>query len=380
MLEPSANSPPHLELAQQYRVSEETLRLFIDSVKDYAIFLLDPHGYVMTWNEGAQQIKGYSASEIIGKHFSNFYPQEQRDARHPEEELQIARQTGRYQEEGWRVRKDGTLFWANVVITALYENGELVGFGKVTRDLTERKNAEQRREADQKIIAESIDELQRMAYVVSHELQAPIATILRYSNLLKVRYSDRLGEDANEFIAKTTDAGKLVSRIVDDLWTYARISRPSHSIETVYTDKIVDEAAEELQDCLAAGELTHGRLPAVSGNKAQLGYLFKELIQNAVKYRGEKPPRIQIEAQAESGGWLFSVHDDGIGIDEVFRKDVFKFFHRLNGGIETNSTGMGLAICKKIIQHHGGRIWFESQPNQGTTFYFWIPEQRLSVG
>jgi len=356
--------------------NEQLFRLLVSSVKDYAIFVLDPEGHVMTWNEGAQRIKGYSAEEIIGQHFSKFYPPEAVEIDHPANELKLARETGRYEEEGWRVRKDGTLFWANVVITALREeNGDILGFSKVTRDLTERKQAEELREENTRLIGESNEELQRLAYVVSHELQAPIYTISRYSGLLSARYKDRLGDDANEFIGKITGSSDLIGRMIDDIWIYARIAKPNLEREMVYTARALEDAITELRGELNGDEVTHGDLPSVFGNKQQLVYLFKELIQNSIKYRAASAPKIHIDAVREKQGFLFSVSDNGIGIDSVYINDIFKLFHRLqSGGPDSTGTGMGLAICKKIVQQHGGRMWCEPQV-KGTKFCFWLPER-----
>lgn len=356
--------------------NDEIFRILVSAVKDYAIFVLSPEGLVMTWNEGAQRIKGYTHAEIVGKHFSVFCTTEAKANRHPDHELEIARQTGRYEEEGWRVRKDGTKFWASVVITALYDKDQLIGFAKVTRDLSERRLAEQLREENMRQVAETNEELQRVAYVVSHELQSPLATIIRYGNLLAVRYKDRLGADANDFIDRITYSSKLINRMVDDLWTYARISKPNPDRELVFMRKAVDSALSELDNSVGDNEVTIGELPSIEGNKQQFVFLFKELIGNAARYRGTSPPRIHVDAQASDGGWMISVADNGIGIDQVRSNEVFTLFHRLEGRPEPSATGMGLAISKKIVEQHKGRIWFESQLGQGTTFYFWLPERQ----
>lgn len=363
------------QLVRHVRESEEIFRVLVNSVTDYAIFVLDRSGHIMTWNEGAQRLKGYSADEIVGRHFSTFYTEEARAIGHPDRELELAIEAGRYEEEGWRVRKDGTMFWANVVITPLYDKkNELIAFGKVTRDLTERKIAEQQREENSRLLTETNEELQRLAYVVSHELQAPMATILRYGNLLSVRYKDRLGDDANDFIQKITSASKLVAKMIDDLWIYARTSAPQSDVELVYLKNVLTEVSEELKHDLEGAEIIYGELPSVPGNRRQLFFLFKELISNAVKYRRAEPPRIEISARSDAEGHLISIKDNGIGIDKVYSEEVFKLFHRLEGSPESSSTGMGLAICQKIASQHRGRIWFESQLGYSTTFFVWLPE------
>lgn len=362
--------------------NEHLFRLFVNSVRDYALFMLDPQGNIMTWNEGAQRIKGYTAEEIIGKHISTFYTQEAKDRKHAQHELAVAKAEGRYEEEGWRVRKDGSMFWASVIITAVYNNGDFIGFSKVTRDLTERKVLEQQREEHAQALGESNEELQRLAYVVSHELQPPISTISRYGNLLTVRYKDRLGDDANEFIGKITGASRLVARMVDDLWTYARITKPHQTDEQVWMESALSEAlaelrhSEEFKDKISDATVTHGTLPRIWGDREQLVFVLKELVRNAVRYRGAEEPRVRIEAESDRDGFLFTVRDNGKGIDPVLIPEVFKVFHRLEGGPEPHASGAGLSIVRRIVLRHRGTIKLESQRGVGTTVKLWLPNEQ----
>lgn len=354
---------------------DSLFKLLVNSVRDYAIFALDPTGHIMTWNEGAQRNKGYTAEEIIGKHFSIFYEDDARASNHPQYELEQATAHGRYEEEGWRVRKDGTKFWANVVITALWVDGHLVGFAKVTRDLTDRKRLEEEKERHALALQETNEELQRLAYVVSHELQAPIATITRYCNLFSVRYRDRLGDDANDFLDKMGSSARLIGHMVDDLWTYARTSKPGTAQDTVSLNHALSDALDEIKGS-EKYELTSDRLPTIKGNRRQLTYLFHELISNSIRYRGPAEPKVHISAEETADGYNISVKDNGIGIDPVYSNDVFKLFHRLQGGPDADATGMGLPICRKIVQQHNGRMWFDSEFGAGTTFHIWLPKQR----
>ena len=354
----------------------ELFSLLVSSVKDYAIFMIDPEGNVVTWNEGAKRIKGYDASEIIGKNFSIFYPIEKRRAGHPAEELEIAVRQGRYEEESWRIRKDGRAFWANVVITAVYDNeGKHIGFAKVTRDLTERRRREQEREVMAQTLATSNEELQEVAYRISHELQPPLAAIVSYCKLLSVRYQDRLGADANEFMGKMSEASMLISSMVDDLWTYARVSKVGQQKQPVDMNRALADARAEL-GVLDVETVSSADLPIVQGNLQQLTFLFTELIHNAIRFRGPMLPRIEIKVTEADSGWLFSVKDNGRGIDKVAEGDIFKVFHRGKEDSESASAGMGLAICRKIMEQHNGRIWFESQVGRSSTFYFWLPGNR----
>lgn len=380
------------ELRQTKRELQKSLhdlasfKLLVASVRDYAIFMLDPGGVVRTWNDGAKRIKGYSAEEIIGKHFSTFYTEESKASQHPQKELKIACAEGRYEEEGWRVRKDGTLFWANVIITALYENGELVGFAKVTRDLTERKNAEKAREKAFEEMTKASEELQELAYVISHELQEPVTAITSYSTLLASRYEGRLGSDADDFLSRIRRGARKTARLVDDLWTYARITKPGSLKTGLSSGNILREAKEALHDLIESSgcQLVHSpyaSFPAIEGIKEQMLYVFKELITNAIKHnQAGTTPRIEISAEHERNGWTFTFADNGPGIDKFFAQQVFGMYRRLDGKSDETATGMGLPICKKIIEaQHGGRIGFESKQGSGANFFVWLPESSSST-
>jgi PAS domain S-box-containing protein len=342
--------------------------------------MLDPEGNILTWNDGAQRIKGYSANEIIGKHFSVFYTPESNAKRHPQKELEIATAKGRYEEEGWRVRKDGSLFWANVLITALFDKDKLVGFAKVTRDLTERKNAENARDKAFKEVAALNEELQQLAYVISHELQEPLASMTSYSNLLASRYQGRLGSDADDFLHRIQSAAKMTGRLVDDLWTYARVSKPGTLQIDLNFGTILNEAKDELKQTIqrtnARIDCADTKFPTVHGNKEQLVYVVKELLNNAMKHhKGPGNVRIEISVTQERNGSTFSFKDNGPGVDKFFSSQVFGIYQRVDAKPSESGTGMGLPICRRIIEdQHKGRIGFESVAGEGAKFFFWLPE------
>lgn len=367
------------------KVDDQIFRTLVSGVKEYAIYVLSPEGIVMTWNEGAERIKGYTLDDVLGKHFSIFYPKEERESGHPENELRLALKHGRYQEEGWRVRKDGTKFWANVLINPLYDDdGKHVGFAKVTRDLSERRHAEQSRERMALNLAESNSELQRLAYIISHELQEPLAKISSYSNLLTVRYEGRLGEDADEFLNHIKHSGRMISLMVDDLWTYARVTKPDISFESINVGTILNEAEEALKKEIEESGAkivmpSPSSFPTIRGSRQQLFYVFKELIENGIKHHSNAgAPVIEITAEKERNGWTFKFKDNGPGVDKFFANDIFKIYQRLKGKPDETGTGMGLAISRKIIeQQHNGLIGFQSVDGAGATFFVWLPEERM---
>jgi PAS domain S-box-containing protein len=332
---------------------------------------------IVSWNQGAERIKGYRAEEIIGQHFSRFYGAEDLRNGVPARELQQATETGRFEGEGWRVRKDGSRFLANIVITALRdEKGRLRGFGKITRDITERRQAE---EALMKTMAElkrSNEELGQFAYVASHDLQEPLRMVASYTQLLAQRYKGRLDSDADEFIGYAVDGCNRMQRLIQDLLSYSRAGMNIGTLRKIPVEKALEEAMANLQVTIkeSGAVVTHDSLPVIMTDDAQLVQLFQNLIGNAIKYHGTEAPRVQVSATNNAGNeWIFSVRDNGLGIEPQYFERIFILFQRLHGQKEFEGTGIGLAMCKKIVDRLGGRIWVDSQPKHGSTFFFALP-------
>ena len=323
------------DLAEEaLRGSEERFRLIVSNVKDYANIMLDTEGLIVSWNQGAERIKGYRAAEIIGQHFSRFYGAEDTRNGLPGLELKQAATTGRFEGEGWRVRKDGSLFLANVVITALRdEKGRLRGFGKITRDITARRQAE---EALMKTMAElkrSNEELGQFAYVASHDLQEPLRMVASYTQLLAQRYKGRLDSDADEFIGYAVDGCNRMQRLIRDLLSYSRAGTNIGALREISGEKALEEALTNLQVTIkeSGTVVTHDSLPAIMTDDAQLALLFQNLIGNAIKYHGTESPRIHVSATNNAGQeWIFSVRDNGLGIEPQYFKRIFILFQRLH--------------------------------------------------
>jgi PAS domain S-box-containing protein len=358
------------------RQSEERFRLMASGVKDYANIMLDPDGLVVSWNEGAERIKGYQAEEIIGQHFSRFYSVEDIRNATPSFELEQATKNGRFEGEGWRLRKDGSRFLANVVITALRdEKGRLRGFGKITRDITERRKSEEHLTKTMEELKRSNDELGRFAYVVSHDLQEPLRMVASYTQLLAQRYKGRLDSDADEFIAYAVDGCNRMQGLIQDLLSYSRAGGDGEALRVVSAENALQKALKNLRATIeqSRARVTHDSLPAIMTDGTQLVQVFQNLIGNAVKYRGAETPQVHVSANKDGNEWIFSVRDNGLGIEPQYFEKIFILFQRLHGQKEFEGTGIGLAMCKKIVDRLGGRIWVESQIDQGSTFYFALP-------
>jgi PAS domain S-box-containing protein len=381
---------------ERLRRSEEMFRLLVASVREYAIFLLDPEGHVLTWNAGAERIKGYSAEEIIGKHFSQFYPEE--DQWKPERELEIARQEGAVEDEGWRLRKDGSRFWANVVITAVHDDrGSLRGFTKVTRDLTERRRAEEalfeQREArflaeDERRRAEAASRVSQEAnrakdeflMTLSHELRTPMTAILGWARLLPALPPEE--ESFREAVAAIGRSAQLQSRLIDDVLDVSRIvsGKLRLTVENVDVKRLVEATIETVQASADAKQITittslSPHLGAIVGDATRLQQILWNLLSNAVKFT-PRAGEVRVSARRTTSHVQFAVTDTGEGIDPGFLPHVFEPFRqsenpstRVHGGL-----GLGLSIVRYLSEAHGGTVAAESGgKGHGATFTVTLP-------
>jgi PAS domain S-box-containing protein len=482
------------------RESEERYRLLLDGIQNYAIFATDPAGRVVSWNAGAQRIKGYKADEIMGRNFSCFFPPEDIALGRPEEILRITAANGHHEEQGMRVRKDGSRFSASVTFTSLRDpSGNLLGFSEFSHDLSESKESEAkyrglleaapdamvivneagdivllnlqaekqfgygrdelvgrkvtnlipmgfaerliadgnrtaaealaqqigmgielygrrkdgsdfpieimlsplesahgilvtaairnitiRKEVEQNLLrtAEELkqtnDQLQQFAYVASHDLQEPLRMVASYTQLLAKRYVGRLDPDADEFISYAVDGCNRMQKLIRDLLAYSRSGIDGKAQRVISTEDVLQEAVMNLRAMIeeSGAFVTHDSLPPIMSDGSQLAQIFQNLIGNAIKYRSASAPHVHISATKNAGkGWVFSVRDNGMGIEPQYFEKIFVLFQRLHGREEFSGTGIGLAICKKIVEQLGGTIWVESQPKKGSTFYFSLPER-----
>jgi PAS domain S-box-containing protein len=366
--------------------------LLVSSVVDYAIFMLDPGGTIVSWNEGAQRIKGYAADEIIGRHFSIFYSREEARNRKPDWELEVAKREGRYEEEGWRLRKDGSRFWASVVITALRDDsGRLRGFGKVTRDLTERHEAEELRNAEReaeaarlRIHADRMADLERtkteFLNLASHELRGPLTVIRGYNSMLE---DGSLPPDQFAPVARLLEA-KLAQMdlLIEQMLETARLEYDSLQL---YREKFdLRWIAQEQLDIfrpLAQGhhfaiDAAHEPL-IVEGDRSRIGTIIANFLDNALKYSPDGG-EICCSTGRRGADIFVSVRDQGIGIAPEHLSRLFTRFGRLptEQNVSITGTGLGLFLCKEIASRHGGDITVNSKPGAGSEFTLVLPAVR----
>ena len=349
------------------RASEERFRLLVESVTDYAIFMLDPSGHVASWNAGAERMKGYRAGDIIGTHFRVFYPPEQQAVAHPEHELRLAVRDGRYEEEGWRVRRDGTRFWANVVITALFDHARhLVGFGKVTRDMTERRLAEEQLRAAK-------DEAVNVLDITAHELHSPIAAMAGAADIM-AEYWDRLTPDEQaENIRNLTGSAARARRLLDDLLTASRLE--SGSIEFRITDVPVDVAIREAHATVGSGlspvEVVGAAGVTVEADATRIVQMLTNFLSNAGRYGA---PPVTVEVLPTGATVEVRVCDHGPGVAEDLEPRLFRKFVRGKGRPD-RGTGLGLFIVAELARRQNGGVWYERRGDQ-TCFGFRLPAGR----
>ena len=365
------------------RDAEERYRLLVDSVQDYAIFVLDLEGAVVTWNVGAQRIKGYSNEEILGRNFSCFFTPDDIARGRPAQILQIVATAGRHEEQGMRVRKDGSQFLAELTFTALRDaDGVLRGFSEFSHDITISKKVEAHIQAEAALVRKveelkrSNEELEQFAYMASHDLQEPLRMVASYTQLLAKRYRGKLDADADEFIAFAVDGASRMQCLIKDLLEYSRIGTTGDAFCSTPSKRAVEQAVANLHDAItdSHAEVTHDTLPMVFADPTQLVQVFQNLIGNGIKYQAAGIPRLQIIAdRTDLAMWRFSVHDNGVGIRPEYFERIFGMFQRLHKREEFAGTGIGLAICKKIVERHGGHISVESELGKGSTFQFTLP-------
>lgn len=391
------------------RVSEERFRLIVESAREYAIFMLDPTGHVATWNEGAQRIKGYSADEIIGRHFSTFYPPEDIVAGKPPRELEIAERVGKYEEEGWRVRKDGSLFWASVAITALRNReGRLIGFGKVTRDLTQRRAAEEdaRRAAAEQAArraAESrerelqtlTDQLRRQTRelevanrakgeflaAMSHELRTPLNAIGGYTELLELGVRGPVTEAQREDLARIRRSQQHLLGIINDILNFSRIEAGQLTYD--FGEVTVREVVDAVMLMVAPQANGKGLLLEIGScppdlvawaDRAKLEQILLNLVSNAVKFTAPGGA-VTLSCAASPNEVALWVRDTGIGIPPEQHAAIFEPFVQVGRTLSTQreGTGLGLAISRDLARAMEGEITVESTVGVGSTFTVRLP-------
>ncbi|HKA53104.1 MAG TPA: PAS domain S-box protein [Candidatus Binatia bacterium] len=357
--------------------AEEGLRQqaeIIDHTHD-AVLASDLDGLVLSWNKGAERLFGYTAEEMIGQSVLLLFPADLR-AQFPTLVMAPLRAQGQHEMETRQIRKSGEECYIHLSLSLRRDQrGNPMGIIGYGIDITARKQAEEALREQAAELQRSNEELQQFAYVASHDLQEPLRMVAAFVDLLARRYQGHLDKEAAEFIGYALDGARRMKALIDDLLAYSRVGTRREPFVPVDCEKVLEETLQGLR--LAVEEsgavITHDPLPVVHAGKLELGLLLQNLLSNALKFRNAAPPRVHLSAQQRGTEWLFSVRDHGIGIDPQHAERIFIIFQRLHTREEYPGTGIGLAICKKIVDRHGGRVWVESTLGRGATFFFTLP-------
>jgi len=372
-------------LAESLKHGGRVYELMVDSVRDYAIFMLDPEGHVASWNKGAQRIKGYTASEIIGRHFSTFYPPEDIASDKPARELKIAIRQGKFEEEGIRLRKDGSVFWANVVITAVRdEDGTLVGFAKVTRDLTERRAAQERAIADARRLAkaEAANSAKgEFLAAMSHELRTPLNAIGGYTELLSLGLGGAVNTVQLDYLTRIRKSQQHLLGIISDLLNFSRIEAGhiTYDFVPIQLDKVIESVMSMVEPAASAKELKLAVNPASTectaiGDRSRVDQILLNLVSNAIKYTSEGGS-ITVACESSADIASISVIDTGRGVPKEKLEAIFEPFVQLGRSLSSAHEGMGLglSISRDLARAMNGDLLVTSRVGEGSTFTLVLP-------
>ena len=375
---------------EELRRSEERYHRMVSEVEDYAIILLDKDGNIENWNKGAERIKRYTAEEALGKNFRIFYTKEDQTKRLPEVLLNEAAKHGKALHEGWRIRKDDTVFWGSIVITALYDdNADIIGFSKVTRDLTERKANEEALLKKNIELEKKNQELSTFAYVSSHDLQEPLRKIQAFTSRILEIEAENLTERGHDYFNRLQAAVVRMRTLIQDLLLYSGIDESERKFVSTDLNLLVAEVHQDVNELLESknGTLVYNALPTVNVIPFQFVQLMSNLIANAIKFsKKDVAPHIEIKAEVLQGQQIqhlvadenksyhhITVSDNGIGFSPQYSLKIFEVFQRLHHKKDYPGTGVGLAICRKIVDSHAGIITAEGRENEGATFHIYLP-------
>ena len=370
------------EISERRRI-EEALReseakfqqLFDEAPVGYHEY--DTQGRITKVNRTELEMLGYPLEEMLGQPVWKFSGEEETSRHAVLAKLAGTIPPGRGFERTYR-RKDGTTFPVIIEDRPLRDSeGRIIGIRSTIQDITDRREAEEALKQNTEALARSNQELEQFAYVASHDLQEPLRMVTSYVQLLARRYQNRLDSDAEEFINFAVDGATRMHTLINGLLAYSRVGTRGKPFEPTNCETILQQSLDNLKMTMeeSGAVVTHDSLPTVMADDLQLGQLFQNLIGNAIKFHGEEPPRVHVSAKPDGKQWVFSVRDNGIGIAPEFAERIFIIFQRLHGKEKYPGTGIGLAVCKKIVECHGGRIWVGSELGKGATFYFTLPRQ-----
>jgi PAS domain S-box-containing protein len=361
------------------RESEKRFRMTIQ-LSPIGVGIVDSEGELTDCNAALAEMVGYTREDLLHLNFADFtHPDDLERERRLIEELWDER-TNEYRMEKRYIHKDGHTVWVDVAASLFKDEAEKLAFGfAFVEDITERKRAEEKIEQYAAELERSNEELEQFAYVISHDLREPARMVKSYMDLLAERYQGQLDEKADMFIDHAVDGAERMQEMISALLDLSRVGRRGKKPTPVDVEVVLERTLRSLGRAIeeANAEVTHDPLPTVMADEAQLAQVFQNLIANAIKFhRDDVPPQVHISAERKGDEWVFSVADSGIGIDPEQADRIFQIFQRLHTEEEYEGTGIGLALCKRIVERHGGRIWVGSEVGVGSTFTFTLPAKK----
>jgi PAS domain S-box-containing protein len=357
------------------------LELLLASIvegSDDAIISKDLTGIITSWNKGAERIFGYTAEEAVGRPITMIAaPERLNEMPSILERVKRGERVDHY--ETIRQTKTGRRVHISLTVSPIYdEAGRIIGASKIARDISDRVAAEQALAKQAERLARANADLQQFAYITSHDLKEPLRTVVACTELFLSKSGEKLDAEDRQILGYVISAAKRMTDMISDLLPYARTLSEELPAESLKISQVVDWAVNNLHLAIesSGAEISYQpeSLPSVRGNKLALVQLFQNLLGNAIKYCSSEPPRIAIWAERRENGWCFFVRDNGIGIAPAYHKRIFTLFQRLQPQ-QCPGTGVGLALCRTIVQGHGGEIWVESEEGKGATFIFTLPDE-----
>lgn len=354
---------------------QEHLAAIVESSDD-PIISKDLSGVIRTWNRAAERVFGYTAEEAIGQHVSLLAAPDRVDEI-PDILQRISRGERVDHYQTLRKTKDGRILSVSLTVSPVRDDaGKIIGASKIARDITSQvQNERALQEANESLRRANAD-LEQFAYSASHDLKEPLRMVATYSEMLRRKFAKQLDPKADEYIAYIVEGATRMEQLLNDLRAFVQASANGRQPEQdVNSGESLRRALVNLAAAIetSGARISHGHLPWVRMHQFQMDQLFQNLIGNAIRYRSQEPLRIQVAAERSGASWKFSIRDNGIGIDPQYKEQIFGIFERLHTTADYPGTGMGLAICERIVQGSGGRIWVDSEPGRGATFFFTIP-------
>lgn len=353
----------------------EDLRAHLAAIvesSDDAIISKDLNGVIRSWNRGAERIFGYTADEIIGKHISTLAAPDVIDEipaiLH---RVSLGQRIDHYRTK--RKTKDGRILSISITVSPIRDSsGRIVGVSKIARDVTEYDQYQEALRHANESLKRSNSDLEQFAYSASHDLQEPLRMVTAYAELLQRRFGSELGSTGEQYIRFIVEGASRMAQLLEDLRIYTQASKIDPAAQGADANHALRNALLNLKSAIdeSGAKITYEDLPRVRVHQFQLEQVFQNLIGNAIRYRAERPPKIHIAVERANGMCRFSVQDNGIGIDPKYKEQIFGIFKRLHSAADYPGTGMGLAICERIIDRSGGKIWVDSRPGEGATFFF----------